>query len=200
MNVRLSIDFKFTAAFVYQRNLEMNNYEGTLAFTTNTVDSREQAIAVDRIRFFIDSVLESSIFINAEHTTEVDAYRVAGANVIALPEDPYDQIISMMLFTKFAAITEDKITVDSLTLSSTAGANVKFFLEFDESRGPFDNAGWWSDSSIITQDIDNTLNNSVVTLDAQRTPWESFYLGWADPAQRSEVIPNVVVGKFNEKD
>lgn len=202
MNVRLELDYDFVAGFVFNNRFMMNNYYGTIHFTTNTESSYEQNIAVDRIKFFLDNVIEHSIFIGKQNEFAINRFNDTGANVIVLPEDPFDQIINIMLMAKFSAITEGRILVNDITLASQCGGMVKFLLDFDESIGPFELEGWWHDPTINVRNKEDIADKSVVNIAQNRlTPWEHFGLGWEIPTD--EEIDNiktdtVVVGKFNE--
>jgi hypothetical protein len=202
MNVRLELDYDFVAGFVFNNRFMMNNYYGTIHFTTNTESSYEQNIAVDRIKFFLDNVIEHSIFIGKQNEFAINRFNDTGANVIVLPEDPFDQIINIMLMAKFSAITEGRILVNDITLASQCGGMVKFLLDFDESIGPFELDGWWHDPTINVRNKEDIADKSVVNIAQNRlTPWEHFGLGWEIPTD--EEIDNiktdtVVVGKFNE--
>jgi len=203
MNVRLDVNFKFTAGYVYLGKLDLNNYTGTVNFTTNTKDPYEQSIAVERVNFFINNIIHGAIFICDSDKETIDNYRKAGARVIEIPEDPYDQIINMALLSKLSAITEERIIIEQMQLQSEDGNGVRFFVTFEEGIGPFAYDGWWSESSVATCNPDST--NSIIDRSANKPPaWETFYLGWEEHKEPTNKNPpattgNVVVGKFNDK-
>jgi hypothetical protein len=203
MNVRLELDYNFVAGFVFDNRFMMNNYYGTIHFTTNTESAYEQNIAVDRIKFFIDNAMEHSIMIHDQNQFRVNRFREAGVYVLELPESPYDQIVNIMLMSKFSAITEGRILVNDISLASECGGMVKFLLDFDEAIGPFAEDGWWHDPTISTVNK-NTVpetDDSVVNIAQNRVvSWEMFGLGWTPPSEIDIDKANtdtVVVGKFN---
>jgi hypothetical protein len=64
MNVRLKHDIHFTAGVYYNGELRMNNYSLRLWMITNTHEPSSHNISFERIKFFIYSIMESTIFIN----------------------------------------------------------------------------------------------------------------------------------------
>ena len=81
-----------------------------------TEDIAEQNIALERLLHFVINVLNNSIFINENKTKEIKKYKEAGIRVCELPDDPFDQIISMALLQKFNSIAEGRIKVTDCSL------------------------------------------------------------------------------------
>jgi hypothetical protein len=64
MNVRFKYNTNFIAAVYYNEEVRMTNYELCLNMITGTADMEEHNIALERLKYFIQVELESTIFIN----------------------------------------------------------------------------------------------------------------------------------------
>ena len=63
----------------------------------------------------IDLFEDFTSIINSENTSEIKKYKNAGIRVCVLPDEPFDQIISMALLQKFNAICEGRIKITEKT-------------------------------------------------------------------------------------
>ncbi len=64
MNVRLQYDLDFAAGIYYENSLQINQYTVSLNMTTGTADPVQTNIAMDRLKCFVWSELEHTVFIN----------------------------------------------------------------------------------------------------------------------------------------
>ena len=147
MNIRLKYETSFLAAVHFNQQFLIGSYSVTLSMLTNTVDPYEQNIAFNRLRYMIEEVFYNTIFINQEDTKQCKLYINAGCKISNLPEDPLDQIIGIMLYSKLSAVMEDKMFITNLDLSSDLGDSVVYSHSIDEARGPFVQPGWWNDAA-----------------------------------------------------
>lgn len=198
MNVRLQYDVTFLAGIYYDDLLQLNSYAASLNMITKTTDPVETNIAMDRLKFFINSILEHTVFINQAHTEQAETLAWCGANVTTLPEEPVDQIVGMMLFYKLNAIMEGRIEIVQLDISSTLGDGVWYLHSDEDSAGPFTKKGWWDDSSTQHETIETEpVTDNVVKVIS--TGWYEAELDWPDQSTPSG--NTVVFGNFpkNEK-
>ena len=91
MNVRLKHDIVFTAGIYYNDVLRMNNYSLRLWMITNTYDASSHNIAFDRIKHFVYSEIDSTIFINSDDQLQCQQLVDAGLKITTMPGDPVDQ-------------------------------------------------------------------------------------------------------------
>ena len=126
MNVRLKYDINFTAGIYYNDSLRMNNYSMRLWLLTNTTEAENHNIAFDRLKYFIYSEIDSTIFINQENIKQCQLFATSGLKITSLPGETVDQLIGIMLYYKLNAILEDRLLVVENEISSTLGENMTY--------------------------------------------------------------------------
>ena len=126
MNTRIERDFVFDSAIHFANGFYINSYALTLSMLIETESIREQNIALDRLTHFMSVVLNSSIFVEQNDTKVIKKYKDAGIRVCTLPEEPYDQIVALVLLVKLNAIAEGRLKITDLTLSSNLSDGVRF--------------------------------------------------------------------------
>lgn len=152
-----------------------------------TESLRDQQIAMDRIKYFLGGCIANCIFINESEKKAIEKFTAAGIKVCPLPEDPYDQIISLLLILKLNAITEGRLCVTDITLFSDLSDGVMFDYAHEEAlANPFDKNGWWNDSSTSTS---NKINKKekVVKI-TKNSDWFAQELAWSDTKCNPEKI------------
>jgi len=196
MNVRLKYTMDWRAGIWFEDRLQMNNYTATLDLITNTNDQDHQVVAISRLKWFVYTQLESTVFINQNNTIAIKSLNDSGIDLTTLPADPIDQIVGMMLFSKFNAIMEDRIVVKELSIASDLGDNVHY-LHSDQETTFFDfGTGWWHDTGPGHSIQLKPHQKRVVKL--KRVPsWQDFDLDWQRQTDRSlDTVANTVV-KFH---
>lgn len=179
MSVRLQYDLEFLGGVYYNELLQLNSYSVSLNLTTQTSNSVEINIAMERLKCFVLGELENTVFINENLIDRAELMGMIGINITTLPEEPVDQIIGMMLFQKLNAIMEGRMLVNSLDISSTLGDSVWYQHDIDDSAGPFAQTGWWLDPGPIHSSIPTPGGDSnVVKLSDNH--WRDYQLEWPD--------------------
>ena len=97
MTTRISREFEFLAAVHYEGNFLLNRYSVLLSMDVQTDSIAEQNIAMDRIKYLVHEVLDSAVFVQDLETKAIEKYQAAGLKTCILPEEPYDQIITILL-------------------------------------------------------------------------------------------------------
>lgn len=179
MNVRLQTTMSFIAGVYYDNELRMNNYKITLNLLTGTENNHEQNIALDRVRYFVYNQLPHSVFINQIYQDKCQALLTADVKISNLPEEPVDQIIGIMLFSKLNAIMEDRMLLTEIEISSDLGDGIIYFHNDEESIGPFELSGWWNNNDSSYCDLRNITNNKVVELPGELS-WKDLKLNWTN--------------------
>ena len=123
-----------------------------------TESIREQNVAMERIKYFLNECLENSIFVQDNEHKVIEKYNSCGFKVCTVPEEPYDQIIALLLLVKLNSITEGRLIVTDMTLGSRISDDVKFICDIDNPKGPFDTPGWWTDNGTS---MSNPIKKSV---------------------------------------
>lgn len=193
MNVRLQIDLDFLASIYYEERLQMSNYSLNINLLTNTNESQQINIAMDRLKCFIYGQMESTVFINNAQSDRAELMNMIGINVTTLPEDPVDQIVGMMLYYKLNAIMEDRIKIVQIHISSTMGDNVWYVHDSDNEIGPFEQSGWWNDVSPKHSEFD-VIESEPKVFKINQSNWREFELEW--PGNSPNRANTVVFGNF----
>lgn len=189
MATRISRTFDFLGAVYFEENFLMNQYTLTLSMDVQTDSILEQNIAMDRMKYFIHEVLDSAAFVQNTETKMIEKYQNAGLKVCTLPEEPYDQIITLLLLYKLNAICEGKLTVTHLELDSLLSDNVGFMYDSDdlEMNHPY-KQGWWTDSSISISDKSTSVKKEKIVKLVKKSDWSSLGLDWKEKEPRNTEI------------
>ena len=150
MTTRVERDFDFEAGIHFNDTFYVNSYIITLSMLVETESIKEQNIALDRIIHFLSVVLHSSLFVHQKDTAAIEKYKNAGMRVCTLPEEPYDQIVSMVILVKLNAITEGRMVITDLTLSSNLSEGVRFCTVAEIAEKMIDNSPeLWCNASTL---------------------------------------------------
>lgn len=196
MTARIARSFDFQTGTYFSGDFYVNSYEVDVQFSVETLSIREQNIALERIKYYIAECLEHSIFITESDTAAIDKFLDADLKVCTLPEEPYDQIVGIMLLSKLNAITEGRLIATDISISSRMSDGVICHHDMDENLGPFRLSGWWNDSSTkITNYVSKSKGKKVVKLVKPSQEWDELDLGWdektlivAEVKSNSEVV------------
>lgn len=187
MSTRIEKDLGFSTAIHFADTFMLNEYLMTLSMLVETEDIGEQNIALERLIHFVIHILNNCIFINENNVKEIKKYKEAGIRVCELPDDPFDQIISMALLQKFNSITEGRIKITDCTLSSHLSEGVRFCTvsEVVESNIDQSNFKWWNCSTLCiehSKPIDG--DNNIVKL-FSNDEWEKLSLNFNKKGKKS---------------
>ena len=200
MTTRIQRDFSFLSGVYCESNFSMCLYDFSLQMDVETDSIREQNIAMERICFFISEYLNNCIFVNETNKKMIDTYTTAGFKVCTVPEEPHDQIISLMLLLKLNAITEGKFVITDLSLATSLGDGVSYICDIDGPTGPFAKDGWWSksDASMASAHKLNKKEKIVQLFKTHTCDWSEFGLGWKEKEMVLSVSPEISFDKLPE--
>lgn len=189
MATRIERDFSFQAGVHFEGNFIMNVYNLTLLMEVETLSIVEQNIAMDRIIYFLEDTLANSVFVESTEKKAIEKYTQADIKVSTVPEEPYDQIITILLILKLNAIAEGRLNITDIYLESELSDSVRFSYDIETARhNPFGNKGWWLDSSTSIADVEkNTKKEKIVRL-VKHSDWANVGLEWEKKAKASEII------------
>jgi hypothetical protein len=191
MNVRLKHDMHFTAGIWYNNALRMNNYTVRIWMTTNSDNVQDQNTAFERIKYFVYTQIDNTIFINQTELDQCNLLTRAGLDITTMPGEPVDQLIGIMLYYKLNAITEDRMIIVETELSSSQGENVTYLhSDFETSTG-YEKPNWWTTSDLTHSDLVPTDSEKIVSM-SQGVAWRDLEMSWAD-ASDTDATGNIVV-------
>ena len=193
MATRIERDFAFQAGVYFEGEFLMTVYELGLSMEVDTASIKEQNIAMDRLHYFLHECLGNSIFVQETEKKAIEKYLQADIKVCTLPDEPYDQIITILLLLKLNAITEGKLNITDISLMSGLSDDVKFVYDIETvANHPFDK-GWWSDSSTSISDLSkSTKKDKIVRLIKHHSDWAGVGLDWEqkEHGKPTEIIFN----------
>lgn len=197
MNVRLKKSFGWYSGVVYEDQFLVNHYSVEFNMLTVSPNNQQQNLAYERMKYWIYQILDDSILINQDHP-RIGQYRATGARVIALPDEPVDQIMGIMLYLKLNAVMENRMVVTDTELWSKAGDGMSYIHSHGEGLGEALGVdGWWTDARPVWYDArPQNSDTNIVNLD--RVPeWKDRGLEWDDESKKDNAV---VFAKFNRDD
>jgi len=189
----------FTAGVYYNGTLRMNNYNLVLWMSTNTLDPADQNISFERIKHFIYSEIDSTIFINNEYEEQCQQLMRSGLNLTTLPGEPVDQLVGIMLYYKLNAIAENRMIVVETEIASTFGENMTYLHSEHEITDDIIKPDWWTSADLVHCDVKLMDSDKVVTIH-QASAWRDIDLAWTDAEDNKESGNTVVFADFKHSD
>ena len=191
MNVNLHRDLDFLAGFYIpsfsKYKLQCNRYRVRLHLVTNTENFDEVNIAMDRVKALIYHELSHTVFVNAKHRDDISSLASLGINITTLPEEPLDQVISIMLYCKLNAIMEQRMQVTQIDIASELGDMVWYQHYADDNIGPFADSGWWHHASAQHTDVIVSGDGEIPMIPTGS--WAHYDLSWpTDQEKKSTVV------------
>jgi hypothetical protein len=175
MNAKLSQEIDFSAIVLAGKKIFPNYFTLKINLITATDNASHQNIAMQRIMVFINEIFDGSVFCNIKNTNYLKFSKMVGdSRVILIPDEPYDQIIGMILFNKINAIVEGKFEIENITIGSDFAPGLIYIIE-DFENFSFDEAKieipWWNRSDPSSSDIPKQLKLEPSWLDLN-LDWE----------------------------
>jgi hypothetical protein len=199
MNVRLKYELPFTAGIYHSGNFHMNNYTLGVSMATVTQDPDDQNTAFERLKYFIYTCMESTIFIDVAETEQCDRYVQAGLDITPMPGAPVDQLIGIMLYNKLNAVMENRMIVFETEISSAMGEYMVYLHSEDEDAVGYVQPEWWTTSDLTHSDFATDNSEKVLTIH-QISPWRELELAWTDDTVSDETGNIVVFADFKKLD
>jgi len=196
MNVRLKYDLHFPAAVYYNDQLRMNNYSLRLWMTTNSENPTDQNISFERIKYFVYTQMDSTVFINSDLKDQCQSLAQAGLNITTMPGDPVDQLIGIMLYYKLNAITEDRMIVIETEIASAHGENMTYIHSDFETTSGYDQPEWWTSPDLTHNDLVPEDTDKVLSI-PNANVWRDIDLDWAE-STIDDATGNIVIVDFKK--
>ena len=197
MNVKISYDTKFLAGICWDDNLLMNQYQISIDMLVNTADPVDQNVALLRIRHLLEEQLQNSYFVKKTDQDTIERLQLTGIKFSELPEQPIDQIIGIILSAKFSAVTENRLLIKAVKISSLLGDNVTYIHDDDTEAfaGP---TLWWNHAGSHVSDIVSTGSDNRDDLHVLRNTkrWKELGLHWSEDEDTCAESSNILI--FNE--
>ncbi len=179
MTARIHKTFELLTGLHFNGRYYVNKYDFDLTMNVESESITEQNIALDRIKYYLHECLQDCVFVNQSDTDSIEKYMAADMNVSTLPEDPYDQVVGVMLMVKLNSITEGRLVITDLTIESNMSDGVSCLHSIEENIGPFNDKGWWNDVSQRINDY-SPKNKKIVKLSKLKNDWQEVFLDWEE--------------------
>lgn len=181
MTIRVERDISFMSGLYFEGQFMINFYDMKVIMNVNTDSTREQNIAIQRIFWFIENYLQDCVFVSAEETEVIQKYEDAGISVCVIPEEPYDQIVGMILLNKLNAIMEGRLHITEIVFGSKLSNMMRFITTDEEAIAMFPEAKWYNDPSVDIKDKPKSKmkKDKIVKL-FEPDEWEILELTWKE--------------------
>ena len=199
MNVKIGYTTQFIAAVWWNGKMIMSNYDVTFKLITAGMDPANTNTALDRLKYMIEEYLIDVVFVNHTEVDQIKKLKAAGIKVVVMPEEPVDQIIGMMLYSKISAVMEGHMLVRGVMLSGTAGDGVVYEHDSTESVAPFDQPGWWNSTDPHCE-MPTKRSPEKVFVIAASNQWRDLGLEWVDNNKPSEDGNVLVFTEFKKNE
>lgn len=199
MTARIHRSFDFHAGVYFDGDFYMNSYDVDITFNVESESIQEQNIALERVKYFLQDCLEHSIFIYEKEDQAINKYLDADLKVCTLPEQPYDQVVGIMLLVKLNAIAEGRLVPTDISIGSRMSDGVSCLHSLEEDTGPFKQRGWWNDSSTkINNHIQKSKNKKILKITKYKAEWNDLYLAWPSD-ENTDSGAEIVFASFDSK-
>ena len=177
MNVRLIKTWHWQSGIVYKDVFYINAYTAKIRMHTTSMYDQDHDVAYGRMDYWFQEVMQDSVMIGADADV-VKAYRGTGQRLLVFPDQPVDQLVGIMLCLKLNSITEGRLIITDVDLSSVHGADMTYQHNQSEAVGPLAAAGWWQDSRPIWSHAASSSRGSKVVSLNRAADWNSLDLDW----------------------
>ena len=177
MSAIIERDFSFQAGVYFNNTVLFNLYDFTVQMEVDTDDIREQNVAMDRIKYFVYECLDGVIFIQDIEDKAIEKFMDCGFRICQLPDEPYDQVIGLLILYKFNAICESKLLMTDIVFTSKLSDGVKFKENVATALNTFKNTGWWAQNNCNYNKIKTSKKDKVVKL-VSKNDWNDLGLSW----------------------
>ena len=186
MNTRIEKDFYFLTGIHLEDAFFVNNYAITLSMLVETDSIYEQNIALDRLDHFLNGVLQNSVLVDGSKTEVIEKYRQAGLKICEIPDQPYDQVFSLVLIQKLNAITENRLKITDLMMGSMLNDDVRFTSVAETAESALSGDHWWNKSSICLSSSEAfpTIESGNIVKLFDDSHWTDVGLGWKSKGKK----------------
>lgn len=185
--IRLEKLLTWSSSITYDDSHDINDYVMHTSFYSQIDDEHQQAVAYERMKWWIHSVMQGALLIHQDDPM-LPAYLGTRQRVLALPDNPVDHLVIAMLFCKINAIMESRLIIDELKLSSSQGDEVWYRFSDQDDLVFAEGQGWWTHFGPVWHDRDTEPGgNNIVNLD-RGLDWSDLGLGWAQSTHDSQVV------------
>ena len=165
----------FLAATVFKDQITFNSYSVTLYIDIITDKHTDQIIAMERLDYMFYEQFNNCFFIG-EKCVLTDKLAELNCRICVLPEEPYDQLVSLMLYVKLNSILDGKFYISDLSLEGSANSEISYLVDEETNIGPFNKPGWYTKNSATITTLPKSKIVEISKIIDQE--WADIGLGW----------------------
>jgi hypothetical protein len=183
MNTRIERDFCFQTGLHFEDTFHIGVYDITLSMLVETESIKEQNIAMDRIIYFLREVIQNSVLVHSSNQDVIEKYQSVDLKVCELPDEPYDQILAMILLLKLNSIAEERVKITDLVIGSSLSDGVRFNIVSEVAESAFSGKYWWNSPCVAMNSRDFEIGNHTKVIKLFTDDWVNLGLSWRDMAK-----------------
>jgi len=191
----LSYECEWDSVIALDDWLGSNHYKCEVYFDIETEDGDQQNIAFERCKIMMQSIFEQALFISMSNPLLQVLAKKTKQKIIALPTEPLDVIMAAVLYLKLNAISEGRLNIEKIKISSNQGDNiwVHFDSNFAEDFGSLDSeyyttakeTPWWFRSDPSTCDwFEPNKKDNELKFHFHKSSWDKTLLWDMDKKEK----------------
>jgi hypothetical protein len=182
-NTRIERDFCFQTGLHFEDKFHIGVYDITMSMLVETESIKEQNIAMERIIYFLHEVMQNSVLVSTSKQDVIRQYQNVDLRVCELPEEPYDQILAMVLLLKLNSIAEDRLKITDLVIGSSLSDGVRFNIVSEVAESAFSGKHWWNSPCVAMNSRDFEICDQSKVIKLFTDDWVNLGLSWRDMAK-----------------
>jgi len=183
----LSYECSWESIIVLDEWLSPNRYKCKIYFDIETDDGEQQNIAFERCKIMLETIFDHGMFISMTNPLLQVLSKKTKQKIIALPTEPLDVIMAAIIYHKLNAISEGRLVVEKVKISSEQGDNiwVHFDQDFANDFGSLDSeyyktvkeTPWWFRTDPSTGDwFEIVKKDKEMKFHLQKSVWDKTLL------------------------
>ena len=128
----IELNENFSTTMIIEDVVIPNSWNITVNLLPNTNKNKLYNKAMERVQYYITEILDNSIFVSCDNLKLLSEIPFK-AQVHVFPDEPWDHLIAMCLYTKINSMCEEVFYVDSVTITSHQARSVSH--NFSEADG-----------------------------------------------------------------
>jgi len=177
INAEIEKDFTFLTSIHFEDKFFVNLYEMKAYMQILTENDIEQNIAIERLNYFLGEYIDSAVLVKESEEDAISKYRAAGLKICTTPEEPFDQIVGMILINKCNAIMEGRIVMSDITFGSKLSNLIKFNIDHETAAAEFAGKYWYNKPTLSLHN--KTKKDKIVNL-FEQNDWKDVGLTWKE--------------------
>jgi len=126
----LSYECTWDTVIVLEDWLGPNRYKCKIYFNIETDDGDQQNIAFERCKIMLEQIFHHAVFMSIKNPLIQTLAKKTKQKIITLPTEPLDVILAGVIYNKLNAITEGRLNIQKVKISSDQGDNI--WIHYDE--------------------------------------------------------------------